>query len=115
MASDARDQSVFRKREGIVARRVAGEILLVPIQGELAKLQRIFVLTPVAEYVWERLDGRTSLGAIGEGVAAEFAGDPAEAASDLGEFVGQLRSEGLDGGRGSGEALRRGRFPPLVA
>lgn len=86
---------VLRKRQEIVTRRVAGETLLIPIRGRLADLQRIFALDPVAEHVWERLDGSADLDAIRGSVLAAFDVGEEQAGRDIAEFVAALESAGL--------------------
>jgi methyltransferase-like protein len=82
--------SVYRKKEDIVARQIAGETLLIPIRGHLADMQRLFALNRVAEYIWQQLDGKQNLQAIADGVLAAFEVQEEQAAADIREFVGQL-------------------------
>ena len=85
----------FRKREDIVSREIAGETILVPIRGELANLQRVFTLNPVAAHVWQRLDGETRLAAIRDDVLDTFDVEKDQADADIQEFVGQLAEANL--------------------
>ncbi len=85
----------YRRRDEVLARRIAGEAMLVPIRGELARLQCIFALSPVGEYIWGLLDGRKSLSDIVNAIVAEFDVDPATAQADALEFLGRLRAEDL--------------------
>jgi hypothetical protein len=79
-----------------VTRRIAGECLLVPLKGELADLQRVFALNPVAERVWELLgSSERSLRELSESVAASFTVERETAERDLTEFLAQLEREGL--------------------
>ncbi len=88
-------KGVFRKRGEVVSREIAGETILVPISGKLADMQRIFSLTPVASYIWGRLDGERSLEIIIQDVTDNFDVEHTEAENDLGEFVGELLKAGL--------------------
>ncbi len=81
---------VYRKKGDTVARRIAGETLLVPIRGELANMQRIFTLNPVAEYIWQQLDGAHDLEQIQHALANEFEVDDNQAAADLHRFIAEL-------------------------
>jgi methyltransferase-like protein len=83
--------SVYRKKEDIVTRQIAGETLLIPICGRLADMQRLFALNPVAEYIWQQLDGKQNLQAIADGVLATFEVQEDQAAADIREFVSQLK------------------------
>ena len=83
-------QKVFRRKEEIVTRKIAGETILVPIRGKLANMQRLFVLNPVAEYVWDRIDGKTSGDDIRRGVLADFEVGREEAEKDIRDFIAEL-------------------------
>ncbi len=82
--------ATYRKKENLLVRRIAGETLIVPIRGKLADMQRIFTLNPVAEFVWEQLDGRKDFDALRAAVVAGFDVDEARADADLCELVTQL-------------------------
>jgi len=85
----------YRRNSDVVSRQVLGERLLVPIRGQLADLQQVFMLNPAAEYIWQQLDGEHDLTAIRDGIAAEFEVGAEQAEADLTEFVAQLRAAGL--------------------
>ena len=79
----------------VVPRHIAGEDLLIPIQGRLADMQRIFALDPVAAHVWKRLDGILDLESVLQSVLAVFDVNEEQARADVKKFVGQLEAEGL--------------------
>lgn len=83
-------QKVFKKKEQIVSRKIAGETILVPIRGELADMQRIFSLNPVAEYIWQQLDGKRSLKEVRNGILERFDAGKEKADADLQEFIAEL-------------------------
>ena len=80
----------YKRNEHIVSRAIVGETLLVPIQGHLADMQRIFALNPVADYVWEKLDGDSAIVQIAEAILEDFDVSKNEADSDLVELLGEL-------------------------
>lgn len=86
---------VFRRSEALVTREIAGETLLVPMRGKLAKLQRIFALNPVGAFIWQQLDGERDLAAIHEAVVEHFEVSTQEAREDLVEYVTVLREAEL--------------------
>lgn len=49
---------LYRRSPEVVTRKIAGELFIVPVKGKIADMQRIFSLNPVAEVVWDLLDGR---------------------------------------------------------
>jgi methyltransferase-like protein len=88
-------KSIFRKKEDIVTRQIAGETLLVPIRNQVADMQRIFALNPVAEYIWQQLDGKQNLENIHHGILANYEAEDDQAGSDLEEFIAQLLEAGI--------------------
>lgn len=89
------EADVYRRCEGVATRVIADETLLVPFKGTLASLQQIFALSPVAAFVWQRIDGKTSLDSILADVLASFEVGRERAWQDLQELVGGLRGAGL--------------------
>ena len=85
----------YRKTEQVTARKVAGETLLVPIKGRLAELHKVFTLNPVAEWVWEQLDGRRTTAELCDGVVARFNVPGPTAEADLAELLEKLQKSGL--------------------
>ena len=85
----------FKKLDNIVTRKVAEETLLVPISGNLADMQRLFVLDLLGEFIWEQLDGRNDLNKISLKILAEFEVEKEIAEADLNEFINQLLDASL--------------------
>lgn len=85
----------YKRNEHIVSRAIVGETLLVPIQGHLADMQRIFALNPVADYVWEKLDGNTAIDEIRDAILEDFDINQKEADSDLVELLEDMVAAGL--------------------
>ena len=88
-------KGIFRKLGEIVARDIAGETILVPVRGNLADMQRIFSLSPVAAFLWEQIDGRQDLEVILSKVIEDFEVEREDATSDLLEFIEELVTAGL--------------------
>lgn len=82
--------TIYKKKETIVSRKIAGELFLVPIHGKLAEMQRIFALTTVAEYIWDQLDGEKTLEEIRNSILTTFEVEKEQADSDLNDFITQL-------------------------
>ena len=94
-SSEVTPKSSFKKQEDIVSREIAGETILVPIRGKLADMQRIFVVSSVAEYIWQNLDGERSLDEICDDILARFNVKKEKAIADLQEFICELLEAGL--------------------
>jgi hypothetical protein len=54
-----------------------------------------YSLNEVGTFIWERCDGRHSVADIAAALAEEYEVDPAEAARDCQQFIGELVAEGL--------------------
>jgi len=88
---------VFERPKNVVSRKIAGELFLVPVAGKLADMQRMFALTAVAQFIWERLDGQRSMGDIREDVLTRFEAEKEQVDADIEAFVTELITEGLLG------------------
>ena len=84
----------FRQSDEFIFRRIADEVILVPIRQRVGDLQSIYTLTPVAARIWESLDGATSAGAIARQLVEEYEVTVEQAGADLNEFLQSLREIG---------------------
>jgi phosphoribosylformylglycinamidine (FGAM) synthase PurS component len=87
--------AVYRKKETIAGRRIADESFLIPVCGSPAQMDKIFVMNPMADFIWQRLDGRRSLQAILKAVVENFDVEREQARADLDDLVGRLLANGL--------------------
>jgi hypothetical protein len=74
----------------VILREIAGEVFLVPIRGRLADLQELFVLNDVGEWIWQRLDGTSSLDSLATELCETFDVSIDDATADLEAFIGEL-------------------------
>jgi hypothetical protein len=88
-------ETVLHQAPGIVMRRIAGEILLIPVKGRVADLQRVFVLNPVGERIWTGLAQPRPLGELAAEIADLYDVAKEKAQSDALEFVAELLEAGL--------------------
>jgi hypothetical protein len=85
----------FRRKERVTGREIAGESFLIPICGKPVDLDNIFVLNPLAGFIWERLDGEHALAAIVAAIVENFEVSSEQAGADAAEFIGQLLQNDL--------------------
>jgi len=81
---------VYRQDPAIVARQIAGEMILVPIRHNVGDLESIFVLNETAQCAWQLFDGAHTLAEIRWRMVQEFDVDETQAGLDLLELVDQL-------------------------
>ena len=54
----------YRKDESVVSRKIADEVILVPIRKNVGDLESIYTLDEVGARIWELIDGIRSLADI---------------------------------------------------
>jgi hypothetical protein len=83
-------------REPSVAwRRIADEVVLVPVRGKVGCGDAIYVLSEVAARTWELVDGGQSISSLAEAIAEEFEVEADEAETDLAELLENLERVGV--------------------
>jgi len=80
----------YVKAPEFVSRRIADEMLLLPIRKNLGDLESIYTLNEVAARVWELLDGQRTVEAIRDLLVAEFEVTAVTAEADLADLLCQL-------------------------
>ncbi len=95
VSMDVFPADVYRCRDNLVTRKIVGETIIVPVSGELADLQKVYSLNTTGAFVWERLDGSTSLEIIHHAVTKSFQVGKKDAWADLAELVTDLARASL--------------------
>jgi hypothetical protein len=85
----------FRRKDRVTGREIAGESFLIPICGKPVDMENIFVLNPLAGFIWERLDGAHTLEAIVADIVENFEVASEQAGADATAFIGQLLQNDL--------------------
>lgn len=91
--SDQFDQ-IYCKDPAIVARQIAGEMILVPIRQNVGDLESIYLLNETALFAWQLFDGARTLSDIRQQITQEFEVDEHQAGEDLLELVEHLEKAG---------------------
>ncbi len=86
----------YQKSPDIVSRKIADEVILVPIRQNVGDLESIYTLNEVAVRIWELIDGERKMGEIKDTIVEEFAVSLEEAEKDLRELLQKLEEiEGI--------------------
>jgi hypothetical protein len=85
----------FAKEKDLVARDVAGEIIIVPIKGHVGDLEGVFTLNEVGATIWQRINGQTTARELVEAVKNEYDVEASEAEKDVVDFLRSLEDAGL--------------------
>jgi hypothetical protein len=87
-------EGVFQKAPSIVSRKVAGEVILVPIRRTLGEVECLYALDEVGARIWDLLDGQRSLQAVRDALLEEFEVSETDAERDLLALIEHLREIG---------------------
>ncbi|WYD80216.1 MAG: PqqD family protein [Candidatus Electrothrix gigas] len=87
--------SVYKKADNIVTRKVMDEILLVPISGDLASMDELYTLNDTGAFIWQALDGTRTLAEIGRQLEQEYDAPEEVIKADLREVMDGLIDVGL--------------------
>ncbi|OLD65031.1 MAG: hypothetical protein AUI47_03180 [Acidobacteria bacterium 13_1_40CM_2_68_5] len=79
----------------VVARRVAGEYLLVPVRSGAAQMDYIFTANEIGSVIFQLLDGRREASEIARLVSQQFEVDEERASADVLDFLRTLLDAGL--------------------
>ncbi len=94
MAS-VRTQGVrYAKETSVAWRRIADEVVIVPIGRPANRLDSIYVLNEVAARAWELLERGTSISGLASAICEEFEVEPDEAEADLADLLAELEQVG---------------------
>ena len=92
-------EQLFRRREGVIARRVAGEVLLVPLGvrtvDEGRRTAELFIINETGERLWEWLSVPTPVSELARNLMREFDVSAETASADATAFVASLRELGM--------------------
>lgn len=81
---------VYEQKPDIVTRRIAEQVILVPIKGKVADMQRIFMLNTVGDFVWRQFPETIPVKTICDQVRDNFLVTADQARQDVCEFIDQL-------------------------
>ena len=87
--------SRFRRRDRIAGRRIAGESFLIPVCGKPVDMENIFVLNPLADFIWQRLDGEHTLETVIADIVGEYEVQREQASADAFELIDRLLANNL--------------------
>ncbi|MDR7665946.1 PqqD family protein [Methanosarcina sp. Z-7115] len=83
-------EKCFEKDPNIVSRKIADEVILVPIRQNIGDLENIYVLNTVAAFIWENIDGRKRIKDVNELIIEEFFADKDVVERDVVKFIQDL-------------------------
>ena len=85
---------LVQKDSSIVSRRIADEVILVPIRRNLGGVECLYTLNEVGARIWELIDGERPLQALRDAIVEEFEVSQTEAEQHLTMLIEQLQEIG---------------------
>jgi hypothetical protein len=86
--------TVFKKSDRVVSRKIVDELILVPIRTSVADMESLYTLNDVGAKVYELIDGQRTVAQICKGIVEEFEVTEEEAQKDVSVFAEQLMEIG---------------------
>jgi len=83
--------AVFAPSDDVVSREIEGELIIVPIASGIGDLEdELYTLNETGRAIWERLDGKRTLGDVAADLAACYAGSIDRITGDVLGLAGEL-------------------------
>jgi coenzyme PQQ synthesis protein D (PqqD) len=89
------DHECFVRNQEVVARKIQGELVIVPIRSGVGELNSLYTLNEVGSVLWEFMNERHTVGEMVERVCQEFEVTAGQAKQDIDEFLSSLVEEKL--------------------
>jgi len=84
----------YTKDPNMVDRKIANEMVLVPIRNNVGDLACIYNLNEIGSRIWELIDGVTTVEQMRDKIVEEYEVTPEQAEADIIEFLEHLEQEG---------------------
>ncbi|MBU1726817.1 MAG: PqqD family protein [Candidatus Omnitrophica bacterium] len=88
-------EKCYQKNPDLVYRKIADEVILVPIKKNVGDLESIYTLNESAARIWELIDGKRGASHIRDELVRQFEISEEVAERDLMAFIEQLKSDGM--------------------
>jgi hypothetical protein len=86
--------AVLQKNPSIVSRKIADEVILVPIRHKVGEIDCLYALNEAGARIWELLDGTRSLKEVRDTIVHDFEVSETVAEEDLTVLIEQLKEIG---------------------
>ena len=75
----------------IVTRKTGNEYILVPISKNIADMKSVYTLNETGAFIWEQIDGKTSVEVIISALIKEYDTDYKTAETDVFSFIEKMK------------------------
>jgi hypothetical protein len=84
-------KSVPLRSPSVVTRKTGKEYVLVPVTNNIADMNSVYTLNETGAFLWELIDGETSVEDMIEALIREYDIDEKNASDDVLEFINEMR------------------------
>jgi hypothetical protein len=96
MAAEVMLGTTCAPSQDVVAREIEGEIIIVPLVAGIGDADdELYTLNETARAIWERLDGKRTLGDVAAELAEEFDAPPEVLEADVLGFASEMVGRGI--------------------
>ena len=85
----------FVRNHDVVARKIQGELIIVPVRRGVGDLNSLYTLNPVGAALWDFMNEGHTVSEMVERVCEEFEVTAAQARQDIESFLDSLMQEHL--------------------
>ncbi|MDX9920397.1 MAG: PqqD family protein [Paludibacter sp.] len=85
-------ENLSKLKSRFVSREVDKELILVPLTGNIAKMNEMFTLNETAKLIWENMDKVDSEESLTDLITAEFEVSHEIASADVSAFIRHLET-----------------------
>ncbi len=78
-----RPDRIYQRNPAFVTRKIAGEVILIPLRQKIEDIRSIFNLNETAGGIWELIDGTRTCRNLRDALIEKFELQTAQAESDL--------------------------------
>jgi hypothetical protein len=82
----------YARNPDFVFRRIAGELILVPVRSTGNPMGSVYTLNEVGAAIWDLLDGKNGVEEVRDRLVEQFEVTPDVAEADVREFLARLAS-----------------------
>ncbi len=88
--------SICMPSQGVVAREIEGEIVIVPVTAGIGEAEdELYTLNETGQAIWQKLDGLRTLKDVVASLASEFTSPLSELETDVLGFASELTQRGI--------------------
>jgi len=88
------DEVQFQRNPDYIFRKIADELVLVPIRQDVANMDSIYTLNSVGAFIWAHLVQPSTQADIQQAVLGEYEADQEAIMVDLARFLGEMTAIG---------------------